>query len=118
LSVDFELSTLKNYPGGIRGRVNPATGTDYAVWLYPGNGKIVLWWEVAWNIDTTGLTQLGAATGIAFDNTAFNTVKLAFRGSSIQVYYNGTLIISATGSTYGSGLIALDVSNQKSGSTM
>ena len=33
---NIKLANLSNWPGGLRGRVNPATGAGYAVWLYPG----------------------------------------------------------------------------------
>ena len=112
MSVDFRLSSMNNNPGGIRGRINPATGAGYAVWVYPANGVIQLWRTTGWNIDTVGLTQLGAAGGIAFDTANFHKLALELNGDSIKVYYDGQLIITAIDSTYKNGLIALDVSNQ------
>ncbi len=112
IQADIELSSLSNWPGGIRGRVNPATGAGYVVWLYPANGQIVLWRATGWNIDSPGLTQLGTAGGIAFDTSNFHTVRITFAGSTITVYYDGALVITAADATYSSGLIALDVSNQ------
>ncbi|TKB23975.1 DUF1080 domain-containing protein [Desulfopila sp. IMCC35006] len=112
LDVKFRLANLNNYPGGIRGRVNSTTGASYAVWLYPASGQIVLWKATAWFIDNPGLTQLGQASGITFDTTAFHLLRMAFNGNQITVYYDGAPIITTTDSSYTNGLIALDVENQ------
>jgi|GEM_PF-2499326 len=112
LDVKFRLSTLSDYPGGIRGRVNPDTGSAYAVWLYPGSGQIVLWKTTGWNIDSAGLTSLGVANGISFDTTQFHLLSMTFEGDQITVSYDGAPIITATDASYANGLIALDVSNQ------
>ncbi len=112
LDVKFRLSTLSDYPGGIRGRVNPDTGAAYAVWLYPGSGKIVLWKTTGWNIDSAGVSQLGVASGITFDTTQFHLLSMSFEGDQITVSYDGAPIITATDASYANGLIALDVSNQ------
>lgn len=115
LSVGIKLSTLNDYPGGIRGRVNLTTGASYAAWLYPAEGLIRLFRTNAWNIDS-GATLLGAGAA-AFDLAKFHTVKLSFHGSQIQVFYDGSTVISATDSALASGAIALDVSNQAIGFT-
>ncbi|HTT17835.1 MAG TPA: N,N-dimethylformamidase beta subunit family domain-containing protein [Candidatus Sulfotelmatobacter sp.] len=110
LNVAIKLSTLNDYPGGIRGRLNPSTGAGYAVWLYPAQGLIKLFKNTAWDIDT-GLTTLAQAS-VPFDAINFHNVQLSFQGSQISVLYDGRAVITVTDSTYGSGLIALDVSNQ------
>jgi hypothetical protein len=108
----FRLASLNNYPGGIRGRVNPATGASYAVWLYPASGQIALYRATGWNIDSPGLTHLASASGIAFDAVNFHRLRLTFQGSSIQVHYDGALAISVTDATLAAGGVAFDVSNQ------
>jgi hypothetical protein len=112
LEAKFLLKTPSNYPGGIRGRVDVSTGTGYAVWLYPESRVVRLYRETGWNINTWGLTQLGFASEIALDTLNFHTIRLSFSGPSIQVYYDGTLIISASDTAYSSGVIALDVYDQ------
>jgi len=111
-TAKFRLSTLSNYPGGIRGRVNPTTGAGYAAWLYPANGQIRLYRVPAWNINGPGLTQLGVVGSIPFDTTGFHTLRMTFRGSIIDVYYDGTLVLSVTDTTYTNGVVALDVDSQ------
>ncbi len=110
INVAVKLATLNNYPGGIRGRVNPSTGAGYAVWLYPATGLVRLFRNTAWNIDS-GATQLGQAS-VGFDTTKFHNVQLSFAGSQISVLYDGQTVITATDATYSSGLVALDTSNQ------
>lgn len=111
LEVNVRLTVHNDYPGGIRGRLNPLTGTGYAVWQYPGSRRIVLYRVTGWDIDSPGLTQLGVYNGIFFDKH-FHKLEISFLGSSISVYRDGELIISATDATYSHGLIALDVANQ------
>src|SRR2546425_8597381 len=112
LEAKIRLATLSNYPGGIRGRVDPGTGAGYAVWVFPGTGEIRLVRATAWHIDSPGLTVLGVASGIRFETGTFHTLRVTFTGRAIGVYFDGILVISATDLTYGSGVIALDVSNQ------
>jgi uncharacterized protein YjdB len=114
-NYDFEakilLYSMNNWPGGIRGRVNPTTGQCYTLWLYPGSGQIVLYRVTGWSIDSSGLTNIGSAS-MTFDTINYHTVRLSFIGSSIQVFWDGVLKISATDTAYAGGEVALDVSNQ------
>jgi hypothetical protein len=110
LNVGVKLSTTNNWPGGIRGHINPSTGAGYAVWLYPAQGLLILYRTSAWDINQT-LVQLGQAAA-AFDTVNFHNVGLSFNGSQIQVSYDGTTVITATDPTYTSGLVALEGENQ------
>ena len=110
LQADIKLSTLSDYPGGIRGRVNPTTGAAYTLWIYPNERLVRLYRTVGWNIDA-GFTLLGQ-TSVALDTSTFHNFKLSFRGSTIQVFVDGASLIAATDTTLTSGMVALDVSNQ------
>jgi len=110
LQVDIKLASLSDYPGGIRGRVNPGTGASYALWLYPNEKTIKLYRTVAWNIDA-GFTLLGQAS-FTFDTSSFHTYRLAFQGSTIQAFADGAPLISVTDTTLAGGMVALDVSSQ------
>jgi len=110
LNVAFKLASTNNYPGGIRGRVNPATGAGYSVWIYPANGLVRLYKNIAWNIDA-GFTVLGQGA-VAFDTANYHSLQLSFQGSQIQVLYDGKVVITATDATSSTGVVALDVSNQ------
>jgi len=111
-SLDYQLSSLNNYPGGIRGRVNPATGAGYAAWIYPATGLLRLWRVGQWNIDTDStLTLLGQPTPIAIDLNPHN-VTLSFQGTQISVYLDNTLVIQVNDSTYTQGVVALEPYNQ------
>jgi hypothetical protein len=111
LSADVKLANSLNYPGGIRGRVNLTTGAAYAVWLYPADNTIKLLRSTGWAIDSDGLALLGQSPTMLLD-TNKHTIRMQFVGNQIHVYYDNTLIISATDSTLTSGGIALDVSSQ------
>jgi len=110
LNVPVKLGSTNNWPGGIRGRMNPSTGAGYAVWLYPVQGSLILYRTAAWDINQ-GIVQLGQAAA-GFDTTNFHNVGLTFNGSQIQVTYNGTTVITVTDSTYASGVVALEGENQ------
>jgi hypothetical protein len=110
MTVPIKLSSVNNYPGGIRGRVNPLTGAGYALWLYPASGQLILYRVPGWDINQ-GSVQIGAGSA-TFDSSQFHTVSMIFNGSQIQVLYDSKPVLTVTDSTYGSGLIALEGKNQ------
>jgi hypothetical protein len=110
-SVDFQLSSKSDFPGGIRGRLNPSTGTGYAVWIFPDDQTVRLYKIAQWAIDNGGGTLLGQFK-IGIDTTNWHNLRLSFKGSQIQVYYDNVLAIQATDSTYTQGAIAFDVSSK------
>jgi len=108
---NIQLSSLGNWPGGVRGRVNPATGAGYAVWLYPASGLIVLYRDAVWNINDSSLTLLGSAA-LSYNTTASHDLTLAFSGSQITVSWDGKVLITATDATYTQGYVCLDTDSQ------
>jgi hypothetical protein len=109
--VKFKVDAAQDYPGGIRGRVDPNTGAGYAVWIYPGQNLIKLFRSTAWHIDTSGLTLL-SQTSATITPSVFHTLAVTFSGSQIAVDFDGTTVIQATDSTLAAGAVALDVSNK------
>lgn len=109
--ANIKLSNLSNWPGGVRARVNPATGAGYAVWLYPASNQMVLYKVGAWNINDPSLTQLAQATK-SFDTTAFHDLRMVFSGSQISIYWDNQFVMGATDSSYGSGFVCLDADSQ------
>ncbi len=81
VSARFRLQEEQNYPGGLRGRINPVTGAGYAAWIYPTEGVIKLLRSTAWHIDTSGLTLLAQASVGSISANAFHTLELTFDGS-------------------------------------
>jgi hypothetical protein len=108
----FRLTNGSNYPGGLRGRVNPSTGESYAAWIYPGDNVIKLFRVVAWNIDTTGLTLISQANVGTITTGVFHKLAITFNGTAISVALDDTHVIQASDATYAAGAVALDVSNQ------
>ena len=107
--VNFQLGSPGQFPGGIRGRIDPTTGAGYVAWLRPDLGWIQLYRATAWNIDNPGLTLLGQASGIVID-TNMHKLALRFEGTLIEVYYDGNKVISSSDSVLTEGPVALDVS--------
>ncbi len=105
------VTNAADFPGGIRGRVNTTTGGSYAAWIYPGQGKIKLWRNSVWHIDTSPTTVLAEAN-VSISTGTFHTLAITFQGNQITVAFNGTNVIQTTDSTYTAGAVALDVSNQ------
>ena len=109
--TNVRLSTLNNWPGGVRGRVNPSTGAGYAVWLYPASGMAILYRVSQWDINGAGLTVLAQAP-LSFDANNFHDLQIAFAGSQISVLWDSNLLMRASDSTYGSGFICMDADSQ------
>jgi hypothetical protein len=110
VSTDFQLASVNDYPGGLRGRVNTTTGASYGVWIYPAERVLKLFRIGQWNIDAD-LTVLGQSAQLPIDTNAHN-LRLVFKGTTIQVYFDNALAISATDASYSQGAVAFDVSNQ------
>jgi hypothetical protein len=110
VAVDVKLASASDYPGGMRGRVNPSTGAGYGVWIYPAEGVLKLFRIDQWNIDVSN-ALLGQSGQVKMDTNTHN-VRLCFKGATISVYYDNVLVITATDTTYSQGAVALDVSSQ------
>src|SRR5262249_14274208 len=108
----FNVFSISNYPGGLRGRVNLSTGAGYEAWILPNSRQIVLYRTTGCSIDARRLTALGSSRVANMDPNVFNTLKLSFSGTQISVIYDGTAVIQATDATLTSGGVALDVSSQ------
>jgi hypothetical protein len=111
VQANFMLSDLNDYPGGIRGYINPATGASYAVWVYPHEGVLKLWRTSTWNINTSPVL-LGTSGKVTVDTVNWHTVGLTMNGSQVVATYDGVTQITASDATLQSGMIGLDVSNQ------
>jgi hypothetical protein len=110
VAVDFRLSLLDDYPGGLRGRVNPSNGASYGVWILPAERILKLYRIGDWNIDTDN-ALLAQSRTLTMDTNVHN-LRLSFQGSTIQAYYDNVLVITANDTSYTQGGIALDVSNR------
>ena len=101
--IRFPLTTNG---GGIFGRLNPATGTRYAIWIYPpANLRLIRF--PSW--PGTGWVNLGDFT-IPAVGTSWHHLKMVFNGSNIQVFYdNGTTPThNVTDANYTTGLVGVD----------
>ena len=110
LQADMTLTTASNFPGGLRFRLNTATGTGYALWLYPGTSQVKLLKAPNWNINTNSTTL----TTISKVNLPIGThhIRIDVQGTTITAFVDYVQVLSVTDPTYPAGAIALDVSSQ------
>lgn len=106
--TDYSVQARLQFPagafgGGLAGRLNPATGTRYTAWVYPGESRLNL---LEWS-DWDSWASLSQASILAV-GTGWHDVKMDFSGSRIRVYWDGALLIEAVDSTYSSGGIGFD----------
>lgn len=94
------------YGGGLGGRLNPATGARYALWIYPSANTFHLVKFTDW----TAHSFLTSGT-LPTIGTNAHVLRLAFRGNQIAAYYDGSLLSTATdnASPYLSGGLAVDM---------
>lgn len=89
------------FAGGVGGRLDPVTGSHYAAWIYPDNsagGSDILRLIKFQNYSTFSYLGVGGPiveTNLPPVGNNFHTVKLAFLGNQIAVYYDGALTITA-----------------------
>src|SRR5882724_2009921 len=89
--------------GGIGGRFNPFSGGHYAAWICPegstsGSNILQLLKFQYWlGYEYTNSTwQAMREIPLPSDGTNWHTLKLAFQGNQISVYYDGNLATSIT----------------------
>ncbi len=115
----LRFSTTSAWGGGIGGRLNPTTGSHYAAWIYPdasGGGanqikliKFQNWSSFAYNNVAGAVMQ---TVNLASVGTNWHSLKLAFHGNRIAVYFDQRLVISMADSEalpYASGGISADL---------
>ena len=95
---DIQFSSSNVWGGGIGGRVSPATGSHYAAWIYPegsGDGSNVLR-LIKFEGWTTWSHSPMAQASLPGVGTNLHTLRLAFQGSNITVFFDGIQEINAT----------------------
>jgi hypothetical protein len=91
------------FGGGIGGRVNPANGAHYGVWVYPtgsagGSNVLKLWKFRGWTDIGPGVPM--AQVSIPVVGTGSHTIQITFTGNRIQVYYDGVLRFDVTDNNF------------------
>jgi hypothetical protein len=113
--TDYEAQARIQLPsgafgGGLAGRLNTATGARYATWIYPegSNGGSVAWKLLKFqNWDSFTVMQQGSLPGVG---TNWHSLRLAFQGNRINLYYDGTQLTSTTDpQPYLSGGLSIDL---------
>jgi hypothetical protein len=105
------------YGGGIGGRVNPATGAHYGVWIYPegsGGGSAVMKLVKFHTWGTWSYVPMAQASLPGVGST-WHTLLLSFQGSRIRASYDGVQYIDVTDDgfdslpAYTTGGVSLDM---------
>ncbi len=110
----LQFSDTGAYGGGIGGRLNTNTGAHYAAWVFPegsGSGahsvlkliKFSDWTD--WGYNSTAFQPM-ASVPLLSVGTSAHTLKLAFQGPQISVYYDGTNALTATDTDTTPGAVA------------
>ena len=99
--IEFQAGA---FGGGLGGRVNPANGARYGAWIYPdgsvgGSNLLRLVKFRDWTNWSGAAMKQVSLPGVG---TGWHTLKLAFNGSRIQVYYDGTLMIDVVDDNFDS----------------
>ena len=104
--TDYSVQARVQFPagafgGGIGGRLNSGTGAHYAAWIYPegssgGSSMLKLikfqnWTSFGYNNSSYAPMQQVSLSEVG---TNWHTVKLAFLGNQIAVYFDGNQMIS------------------------
>ncbi len=107
--ADYTVEARIQFPagafgGGLGGRVNPATGARYGAWIYPdgsagGSNVLALVKFRDWTTYNDASMQ---EVNLPSVGTGWHTLKMAFNGNRIQVFYDGTLMIDVTDNNYDS----------------
>ncbi len=93
---------VQAWAGGLSGRVNPLTGENYTVNVYPegsAEGSSVMrlikfhGWR-SWDYTPMALVSLPGV------GTNWHTVKITFRGNRISVYYDGIQYVNVTDNNF------------------
>jgi hypothetical protein len=99
----FRFSSAAAWGGGLGGRLDPATGSHYAAWVYPDGSpggsrtlkliKFKDWTGYGYN-GSTGVPMLQVSLPPV--GTNWHTLQLAFHQNRIAVDYDGTRMMSVT----------------------
>ncbi len=119
VQAQIQFSNTNAWGGGIGGRLNPTNGAHYAAWVYPdgspGGGNILklikfqTWTTFGYN--GTNMVQM-QQVNLGSVGTNWHTLKLAFLGNQIGVYFDTNLVMSVTDTEaqpYTSGGISADM---------
>ena len=101
------------FGGGIGGRLNTNTGAHYTAWIYPEGSpvspktlsliKFSDWAD--WGYDGSNQVAIQSVSLLSV-GTNWHTVKMAFSGGRIAVFFDGNQVLSATDADTNAGPLA------------
>jgi hypothetical protein len=108
VQAQIRFSANNASSAGILGRLNPTTGTHYALWVYPeespesstqftastnGSALLRLFKYEQW---VWPYTNMGSEITLPGVGVNWHTVKLTFQGNNIFAYFDGNLVTNVT----------------------
>jgi hypothetical protein len=110
---DYTIEVNASYVSGAYGpniiaRLNETSGERYAFGVYPnkdaeGPNKVRLLKFKGWNRSPTILAEAQVTT-----DTKWHILKIELNGPNIKCYYDGSMVINVSDSSYSSGLAGLE----------
>jgi hypothetical protein len=129
--ADYSVEAMVQFPagafgGGLGGRLNPASGAHYTAWIYPEGSyggdkvlKLVKFWDwTDWGYNGSAQAPMAEVSLAGPVTNVWHTLKLAFQGAQIQVFYDSQSVTNLTDtdtdqshppSLYSSGGVSLDM---------
>ena len=123
IQAQIQFPSTNIWAAGVGGRLNPTTGSHYAAWIFPEGSQgpnfpptagatgipvLKLIKFQVWQASVPQFTVL-QQVNLPPVGTNVHTVKLAFQGTNLVVYFDGSLVISTNDpAAYTSGGVTLD----------
>ncbi|MDG0791549.1 DUF1080 domain-containing protein [Cohnella ginsengisoli] len=106
MTYEIKVNSVVGTPVRVMFRTNPATRQGYSLMLDPLNKNVNNDGTQDLKLYKDQSTLLGTSTVALAANTQY-AVKIVVTGTTIQCYLNGTLYITATDSSYTSGMVGV-----------
>lgn len=104
VQAQIRFSSSKAASAGLMGRLDPASGAHYSVWVYPehssetnlvpGNGTAVLW--LIKYEDWIDWSLMGKRAHVSGLGTNWHALTLTFQSNSVSAYFGGKLAAQIT----------------------
>ncbi len=111
ISANIQFQT-NGYGGGIGGRLNTTNGAHYGLWLYPenspGGGNTLKLIRFTGFGNGDSFSQLDSAS-IGSVGVGLHQLKIAFNGTQISGYLDGSLLVTASDATLAAGSPSADM---------
>ena len=104
VEAQIRFSAIYAASAGLVGRLNPATGARYSLWVYPEQSNeynipplngIPRLWLIKYS-NWTNYTLIGQWSSLTSVGTNWHTVKLVLQTNKVMAYFDGNLVTNVT----------------------